>query len=369
MKKILCLINHLGSGGAQRQMVYLNNLLNEKGYDVTLVTFYDLNYQENFLKNTNKLVILNKGNRLKKLFDLIKLFYQLQPDIVISYLRGPNHLAALLRIANPFSNVRIITSERNFNVSGITLKEKLARIHHIFAKQVVCNAYSQKELLLQKMPIIKRKLVYIPNVLDFTKFTKKSEYIFKDTIRFLVPASLIPSKNPMGLAKAVNYLSQNHPNLNFRVDWFGSKITQIQNNKRIENGLYKQIITFINDNNLAEKFQIHDTDPNLNNVFHTYDCLILPSFYEGCPNALMDAMACGLPILASNIGDNPLLIHESGKELLFDPYNTIDIAGKIKLFVTLSLEKRKQIGQTNYKKAKELFSEETFINKYISLLD
>lgn len=57
----------------------------------------------------------------------------------------------------------------------------------------------------------------------------------------------------------------------------------------------------------------------LREVYQATDCLVNPSFYEGLPNVVLEAMASGLPVLASNIPGNDALVRPGETGYLFDP--------------------------------------------------
>jgi glycosyltransferase involved in cell wall biosynthesis len=60
-----------------------------------------------------------------------------------------------------------------------------------------------------------------------------------------------------------------------------------------------------------------------------YDALIHPSLYEGLPNAVCEALAAGIPVLASNVCDHPLLVADGSRGYLFDPRDPPGIAAAI----------------------------------------
>jgi glycosyltransferase involved in cell wall biosynthesis len=56
----------------------------------------------------------------------------------------------------------------------------------------------------------------------------------------------------------------------------------------------------------------------LRTLYQKADCLINPSLYEGMPNAVLEAMACGLPVIASNVTGNNELVRHGETGYLFD---------------------------------------------------
>lgn len=367
--KVICLINHLGPGGAQRQMVYLANVLINRNIDVKLIYYHNIDNQSHLLNNNVDSCYINHNSKfdlVKKLKNEISLH---KPNTIISYIDGPDFLAIIYKILNPFSNTKIITSERNFNVNGFSVKDFILRLRHVFATNVVCNSYSQAQALKKNMPHLAKKTCYIANVLDFKNYTKKSNFNNTDTFKFVVPASYIPSKNIKNVLKAVKYMVENYPSLQFKVEWFGSQ--QLKANESPLNGTnhdYVDSQTFINKNQLKNYFQLNDVDPKLIKKMSNFDCLLLASFYEGCPNAIMDGMASGLPVICSDVGDNPRIIDDKRGGYLINPYFYKTIADAMLRMIKLENKKRISFGNYNYNKSIELFSSVTFSEKYLKVI-
>jgi sugar transferase (PEP-CTERM/EpsH1 system associated) len=66
-------------------------------------------------------------------------------------------------------------------------------------------------------------------------------------------------------------------------------------------------------------------------ILNAMDVFVLPSLGEGMSNTLLEAMACGKPVLATNVGGNPEVIGENGLEWLFTPGDTEWLAQKLRL--------------------------------------
>jgi glycosyltransferase involved in cell wall biosynthesis len=70
------------------------------------------------------------------------------------------------------------------------------------------------------------------------------------------------------------------------------------------------------------------TDPELLELYNACDCFVFPSFYEGFGLPILEAMACGRAVACSNTAAMPEVADGAG--LLFDPYDTADIARALK---------------------------------------
>jgi glycosyltransferase involved in cell wall biosynthesis len=92
--------------------------------------------------------------------------------------------------------------------------------------------------------------------------------------------------------------------------------------------------------------------------------LILPSLEENCPMALLEAMAAGVPVVASRIGGIPDLIKDGETGLLFDPNDTADIRRQVERIAT-DPELRSRLGATGQAVALRRFHPEVVAKAHI----
>jgi len=88
-------------------------------------------------------------------------------------------------------------------------------------------------------------------------------------------------------------------------------------------------------------------DDQLINLYHSAEFFIYPSFYEGFGLPLVEAMACGCPVIASTPVRCPEIMPDN--EWLVDPYNPADMADRMQRLLTLPPEKRREIVGKNQK--------------------
>jgi alpha-1,3-rhamnosyl/mannosyltransferase len=88
------------------------------------------------------------------------------------------------------------------------------------------------------------------------------------------------------------------------------------------------------DKELAERvlFPGYVPDDGLVDLFNVADALVFPSLWEGFGLPAVEAMACGLPVLASNVSSLPEIVGDGGR--YFDPASEASIAGAISAFLS-----------------------------------
>jgi sugar transferase (PEP-CTERM/EpsH1 system associated) len=96
------------------------------------------------------------------------------------------------------------------------------------------------------------------------------------------------------------------------------------------------------------------------------DLFVLPSLMEGMSNTILEAMATGLPVIATNVGGNPEILTDSVSGYLFQPGNVDELRSKLATLL-LNRELRKGFGQAARSRALTTFSLEAMLRQYRQL--
>ncbi len=359
MKRILLLIESLESGGAQRQLVGLAELLKIKGYIVKLIYYHPITFYKPYL---DKYAIDNeciKGavNKWKRFFKIYQAFKQYSPDVVISYLDSPNMMACLLKAAG--LKYKLITSERN-TTQKLSYREMLKFFLIRKADIVVTNSFSQKAFIDKHFPMISSKVTIITNFVNtniFCPITSLSKDEVKEVCRIICVGRVTLQKNVLLFLDALYQLKGK--GYGFHVDWFGEKV---------DGDYYTQCVEKVKMLSLGDVFSFRNPTDNIVQEYQKADVFCLPSLYEGFPNVLCEAMSCGLPVLCSNVCDNTRIARNNKNGLLFDPNDVNDIVLKFERFFNLSSAEKQQMEKKSRTYAIRDFSKETFIEKYVQLI-
>lgn len=357
MSKILCFIDNLGPGGAQRQLVGLASFLKEKGYDVT-VAFYDDNrfYVDLLKTNGVPYVYLEKAKKTTfRIWHVARYIRKTMPDVVIAYLETPSICACIARLFN--HRFKLVVSERN-TTQHTGRNEKIRFNLFRIADYVVPNAYSQETYMRTTFPKLANKIVTIPNFVDLEHFVPPLERRRREVPEIMIAASIWPSKNTVGFIDVVAALKTK--GYRFHISWYGL------NTKHIDyiNQCRQKIERF----GVADCIELKEKTTQIKERYQNADYFCLPSFYEGTPNVICEAMACGLPVVCSDVCDNSKYVIEGENGFLFNPKDTNSIVAAFERLFALTKEEYKSYCHNSRTIAEQKLSKDAFVNAYLKLI-
>ncbi len=102
---------------------------------------------------------------------------------------------------------------------------------------------------------------------------------------------------------------------------------------------------------------------NVADLLQAMDIFVLPSLMEGMSNTLLEAMATGLPVIASDVGGNPEIVADSGCGYLFQPRDVAGLAEKLAGLLR-NPDLRFRFGDQARRRAREVFGLEAMLERY-----
>lgn len=357
MKKILLITETLGSGGAERQICGLASMLTKAGFPCRLITYVENQFYEPYLRQNgvDYQFVPELWNKKTRIFKVAKYVRQYKPDVVISFLPSVNKTMC---VAKMFFGAKLVVSERNNNTC-ITRSDKVQFNLYRVADAIVPNSNSQGMFICNHFPFLCKKVHSIINFVDVNRFTPSEMPVQNDVLRIVTVARYTQQKNVLTYLKAVRMVKDMGLNVHF--DWYGDKKHNAAYYAEIEKEYQKL--------DISDNITLHNPNQKIEEEYRKADICCLPSLYEGYPNVVAEAMSCGLPILCSNVYENPYIVEEGVNGFLFNPESVEDIAGAIKKMADLSFKERQEMGKRNRQLCLQHNTEEAFLKSYVELIE
>lgn len=301
--KICFYINNLGKGGAERVITELAHQFNKKLYDVVVVTsFRDRN--EYILDPAVKRICLEEtqdfGNRIARNVKLIrKLRHTIKtekPDVVISFMQEPNFRAIIATAG--------LKTKRIISVRNDPEKEYFGKLGRFVGKVVLPFADGcvfQTEEAKKWFP---------------KRLQTKSTIIFNEVKEQFFKTEYSPGKRIITVGRLNK--QKNHELL---IDAF-SKIANEVLDRNVyiygEGPLRDKLQEKIDSFGLSNRIFLMGTTNNVAEVLSTSEVFVLCSDYEGMPNALLEALAVGVPSISTDCpcGGPRMIIQNKSNGLL-----------------------------------------------------
>jgi glycosyltransferase involved in cell wall biosynthesis len=362
--RILCVIDSLNCGGAQRQICELAKGFKERGNDISFLVYHNIPFFNTYLDKAGILITqIPEGRYLNRIIRMRRFIRKGNYDAVLSFLEAPNFICEVSGL--PFRRWKLVVGERNSD-PGISksLKLRLYRCFHIFADYVVANSYSNIQKVRKVNPFLrlsKCKVIY--NIVDFDRWKPPVNFeCHKDSkLKLIIPARHTAQKNLNGLLEALVLLNSEEQD-KIKIEWYGDRINEPFIDSSFPEGKLKTTRS-----GLTDIISYYPATADITALIQDADAVGLFSFYEGFPNALCEAMACGKTIICSEVSDLPaFLSHDIN--LLCNPSQIQTIKSSLSYLINLSPTRLKQIGMENERIAKEKFHREAIISDYLELL-
>lgn len=316
--KILCVIDHFGSGGAQRQMVNLGLGLKARGHEVEFFNYFP---KHAFFRPAVEAagirihdVPKGGGFSLAVLHTLVGLLRSGRYDAAISFLNTPN---AYLEMASLVARPRVvIASERSSHLGDKSRwRTRFYRALHRAADAVVANSFAHAEWLETHHRWLRGKVRAVHNGIDLAAFMSPFDPPAKPAqTRLLAIGRVGAEKNVLGLIRAMRLFLDRHGWVP-QVSWAGRADTSAAGCaylQRIEAALAA-------DSAIRGKLIFLGERADVPGLLSTHHALILPSFYEGLPNVVCEALAAGKPVIASEVSDVAMLVEHGQRGFIFNP--------------------------------------------------
>lgn len=363
--KLLFVIDNLSTGGAQRQMVTLAIGLQGRGHHVELFCYATGDLLGEPLRQAGITVhrhIKRSRFSVDVLGALAQVLYRGHYQAVLAFMSTPACYALVSATALTLPRVPVIASERFCDLpGGVSGIERMVRQLYRVAAHVTTNSAHQRENLQRLYPWLTPRLSTIYNGLDLNRFTPPSQEPDNPTLRILTIASVSRYKNGLCLVEALACLRDRH-GVDADVSWIGERSTSGDRKTYLD-----EMQARIEALGLGPRWHWLDQRKDIVEQLHAHDVVVHPSYGEGMPNVVCEALACGRPILLSDTLDHGRIVQDGQSGYLFDCHDPTDLAAKLARVAGMTRQARAEMGRQGRAFAQAELSTERLTNQYEQL--
>jgi glycosyltransferase involved in cell wall biosynthesis len=290
-KVLMFYINTIYGGGAERVIVQLANYFSHIGYKSILVTSFIGDNEYNLIDTVERISLEQKQikqsrvrRNLSRIWKLRQLCKEKKPLALISFMAEPNFRALLATKNLPVRNIVSVRNDPEREYQG-----KLGNLIGKYILPVADGCVFQTDEAKRWFPErlqIKSRVIFNEVEVPFFKTTYNPKLNAKGGLDIVSLGRLCKQKNQELMIRAFARIINKHPNerlLIYGIGDFDSKLELI-----------------IKSLHLEEQVILKGMTHNVTDVLSKAGVFILSSDYEGLPNALMEAMAVGVPCIATD---------------------------------------------------------------------
>ena len=303
MANVLFLIEHLKGGGAERVVCELSAELEVK-HHVCIAYFMDLGTTYRHCKDVVDIGVPGSKNKIKKISNLIKrvkivrkIKIERKIDVTISFINNANLVNVLSGVSYNICSIRTVLSS--------VVKNKLAKHVEVWslnkADKIVALSNYVRQDLIDQFELSGEKIITIYNPIYrniVTANSIKKEIEKRGELCFITAGRLVTAKGQWHLIKTF-YEYHKH---------YGGKLVILGEGRL--GGKLKELTSYLGIEDDVD-FKGFVKDPSFE--FKKADVFVMTSLWEGFGNAIIEAMAYGLPVISSDCPGGP-------REILA-PYN------------------------------------------------
>lgn len=355
MIKVLFLSGNLCDGGAQRVISVVASALAEKGHDVSLLLFsrneneYPISDKVNITAIGESYEEYCKVSSVGRIKFIRRYLKQLKPDVAVGFLEG-GYALYLSSFGMKIKKIASIREDPQRLLSRPGLRCKINRMWFNAADQMVLQTQSQISRVPSK--IAKKSIVISNPVSDKALAIEKQNY---DTCRnFVMAGRLAAQKNYPMVFRAVSIVKAKYPDIH--VDIFG------------KGGELDNLTSMISEMKLEDNITLCGWSQNTLEEYLNHDAYILTSNSEGLPNALMEAMAVGLPCISTDCNTGPADLITNGENGFLIPTGDHEaLAKRILELIEMSPEERAELGKNARRNLFDNFNSQIIAEKWEEL--
>lgn len=312
-KKIIFFIGTLGNGGAERVVSILTRQYISMGLPVEIVLYYD---EEPFyeIHPDVKITYIERETKSRNVIKntlWLRRFFISNADVVVSFLAQFNMIALTAAFA---TGIRVVVADRNDpRYMPKQAPVRIARnwLYHL-ADTVVVQTQHNKDYFSKRLQK-KCRIIYNPvNLQEQKGVALRTE----KKPRIVSAARLMKQKNQLMLLDAFAQIKEEFPEYTLTI--YG------------EGPFREELEKHIGELGIGDSVELPGKVQNVFECIADADLFVLSSNFEGMPNALIEAMCLGLPVISTKVSGATDLILQEKNGILTDVADTEQMAAAMR---------------------------------------
>jgi glycosyltransferase involved in cell wall biosynthesis len=357
------LIGDLNRGGSERQLVELASGMKARGHEVEVYAYTASgDYDEQLGARGVRVHVGSGGGRLAKVARIRAWAKVFRPDVLHGFMKRASSLAVLASI--PERSFRVVASDfstATYSRRVPALWGSLLLFHG--AARVVTQTETNRRSLALLAPLLRHRIRIVRNGVDTERFRPATRRGAAGPFRFLCVGAVIGLKNPVRLVEAVAAAAA-RTELPFRLDWAGRFARGTAGERSAE---YEEARDLAERLGLAGRISFLGEVQRVEDLYAQADALVHVSVQEGIPNAVVEAMASGLPLVVSRVSDLPLIVEEGRNGFVCEGSDSASIGEALLGMLQTPRPERGAMGARSRELAVRWFGPERFVDEYEAL--
>ena len=217
------------------------------------------------------------------------------------------------------------------------------------ADHLLCNSATIREFLISRYSLPPERVTVVHNGVDTKFFQPNPNGRPEGPPVLLSVARLVPDKDHDTLLQAFSQLSRYHK---------GAELWLVGNGPR------RQVLEQrVRDLSIAGQVKFLPGEQVLRPLYHQADLFVLSSMAEALPNVILEAMAAGLPVVATQVGGVPEAVVPEATGLLVSPRDVIGLAAALGRLLD-DPEARRSMGRLGRKRVQDRFSFPVMVSRH-----
>jgi glycosyltransferase involved in cell wall biosynthesis len=310
--KVMLLTSSLHYGGAERQVVDLAKHLDRGRFEPLLCcldgtrTLFDLNPSPTPIAMAKRRAKFDPTPFLRVAW----LLRRRSIDVVHSFLFDAEMIG---RVAGWVTNVpAVIASERNSDYPPTPIKDRVQRVTRPLVDLLIANSHAGKRHAVERLGFAGSRVAVVHNGVDTDRFRPGDKAGARERLG-------IPKEAPV-IGMFASFKAQKNHSMYFRAArrildrqphaWFlsVSYVPWHPWNGGVTGAYQASLRNLLCELGLRDRLLILTNRPDVDRLYHACDVTVLTSRREGTPNVVLESMACAVPVVATDVADNALIL-------------------------------------------------------------